>query len=127
MAELSDWDLDFSFGQAGENTVAKLLSDPTVEVKTDRKWINTGNIYIETECWNVTEQRWKPSGIAVSKATHWAFNLEGNIIIVERKVLVKALWDTQNGITCDIPPNPSRGFLIKVSHLLRAIGCTANL
>lgn len=127
MAELSDWDLDFSFGQAGENTVAKLLGDPTVEVKTDRKWINTGNIYIETECWNITEQRWKPSGIAISKASHWAFNLEGNVILVQRKVLIDALWQTRNGITCDIPPNPSRGFLIKVSDLLRAIGCKANV
>ena len=123
MAELSDWDLDFSHGQAGENTVARLLGDPTIEVKTDRKWVQTGNIYIETECWNQTEQRWKPSGAAVSKATHWAFVLEGIVVIVKRDVLVKSVWDTQNHITCDIPPNPSKGFLIKVSDLLHAAGC----
>lgn len=50
----SDWDLDFRFGQAGEVLVNSLLTAPieTVEVKTDRRWKETGNLYIEVYCWS---------------------------------------------------------------------------
>ena len=39
----SGWDIDFDFGVKGENMVANTLK--YVEVKTDRRWKETGNIY----------------------------------------------------------------------------------
>ena len=47
----SDFDLDFRYGQDGELYVNNLLQDPlkTVECKRDSRWIDTGNIFIETE------------------------------------------------------------------------------
>jgi hypothetical protein len=43
----SDFDLDYRNGVQGENLVNTLLTGgKTVEVKTDFKWINTGNLYI---------------------------------------------------------------------------------
>ena len=55
----SNWDLDFRAGLAGESKVADLLSLDTLEVKTDRRWHQTGNIYIETECWIQSTQSWE--------------------------------------------------------------------
>ena len=117
----SNWDLDLRAGLTGESKVADLLSLDTVEVKTDRRWYETGNVYIETECWYVNEGAWKPSGIRVSKATHWAFVLEDSVLIVELWRLREAVWETGRPITCDIPPNPSRGYLVKPSALLEYI------
>lgn len=118
VAELSDFDIDLRFGQAGERTVADLLTIETVEVKTDRKWFATGNLYIETECWKNKTNQWERSGISTTKATHWAFNLEGAVLIVKTKDLSDCVWQSGRPITCNIQPNPSRGFLITVDDIL---------
>jgi len=49
----SDWDIDLRYGQDGEEYVRRLLTMETVEVKRDRRWKETGNIYIETSCYYV--------------------------------------------------------------------------
>ena len=109
----SDWDLDLRDGLAGEDKVASLLSIDTIEVKTDRRWKETGNVYIETECYYVASQSWKPSGIMVSKATHWALVLEEMVVIIPTDVLRKTALEWGQAITCDIEPNPSKGYLVK--------------
>jgi len=51
VATKSSFDLDFGFGRKGEQLVDELLTGGrTVEVKRDRKWFKTNNLYIETEC-----------------------------------------------------------------------------
>lgn len=117
----SNWDLDLRDGLQGESRVADLLSLDTVEVKTDRRWHETGNVYIETDCWYVGTQSWEPSGIRVSKATHWAFVLEDSVLIVPLHRLKEAVHDSGTVIICNIPPNPSRGYLIKPTTLLEHI------
>lgn len=114
----SNWDLDLRAGLTGESKVADLLSLDTVEVKTDRRWHKTGNLYIETECYYQASQSWEPSGIRVSKATHWAFVLEDSVLIVPTHRLKEVIWESSRPITCNIPPNPSRGYLITPAELL---------
>jgi hypothetical protein len=71
MGKLSDFDLDLSVGQAGEKLVEGLLTgNKTIEVKTDLKWKNTNNIYIETECWSHNNQSWYASGLSATKAEY---------------------------------------------------------
>jgi hypothetical protein len=117
----SDWDLDFRHGVDGENMVANLLSIETVEVKNDRRWSETGNVYIETDCYYVNSQAWEPSGINVSKATHWAFVLDEVVVILPLERLKKIVERFGRPITCNIPPNYSRGFLISVVELMAVI------
>lgn len=114
----SDWDLDLKFGQEGENTVANLLSIETVEVKRDARWKETGNLYIETECWYNASQSWQPSGLSVSKATHYAFVLEGMVVITTTEDLKAVVEKNGRPIECKIEPNPSKGFLIKLSNIV---------
>jgi hypothetical protein len=114
----SNWDLDLRAGLSGESKVADLLSLDTVEVKTDRRWWETGNVYIETECWYQSSQSWEPSGIRVTQATHWAFVLEDTVLIVPTDRLKEAVWSQGRPITCNIPPNPSRGYLVTPSSFM---------
>ena len=114
----SNWDLDLRAGLSGESKVADLLSLDTVEVKTDRRWWETGNVYIETECWYQSSQSWEPSGIRVTKATHWAFVLEDTVLITPTPRLLQAVWEIGRPIECNIPPNPSRGYLISITSLM---------
>lgn len=117
----SDWDLDFRHGVDGEDMVANLLTIETVEVKNDRRWSETGNVYIETDCYYVKSQAWEPSGITVSKASHWAFVLDEVVVILPLERLKKIVERFGRPTTCNIPPNYSRGFLISVVELMAVI------
>jgi hypothetical protein len=117
----SNWDLDYRAGLEGESKVADLLHIDTVEVKTDKRWVETGNLYIETECYYQNEDAWKPSGIRVSQATHWGFVLEDSILIVPLHRLKEIVWESGRPITCNIPPNPSRGYLITPGALMEHV------
>jgi hypothetical protein len=118
----SSFDLDFSFGREGEKLVEQLLTNgKTVEVKRDRKWHSTGNIYIEVECWYVASQSWEPSGLMVTKADYWALVLEKGVIMVPTDHVHYAVQKFGRQITCDIPPNKSKGYLITVNDLLTAM------
>ena len=101
--------------------VADLLSLDTLEVKTDRRWHETGNVYIETECWYQSSQSWEPSGIRASKATHWAFVLQTGVLIVPLQDLMDIVYSQGKPIECNIPPNPSRGYLIKPTLVLESL------
>lgn len=118
---LSDWDIDFRDGALGEQTVARLMSSDTVEVKTDRRWYQTGNVYIEMQCWYQNGQQYKQSGINATKASHWAFVLEDLVLIVPIETLKRAVLELGRPITCNIPPNPSMGVLIKINDLLNFV------
>jgi hypothetical protein len=114
----SDWDIDLRDGLAGENSIRELLKIETIEVKTDRRWKETGNLYIEIYCYQQKTQNWKKSGLAISKATHWAFPLGEATIIITKEALTKAVLQYGKKIECKIEPNPSRGYLIRPEELL---------
>jgi hypothetical protein len=119
MTTLSSFDLDFRYGYAGEQLVEELLTNgKTVEVKRDRRWHETSNLYIEVECWYNSTQSWQASGIAVTEADYWAFVLEESVLIIPTSNVVKAINKYGRQINCEIPPNKSRGFLITVNDLL---------
>ncbi len=122
MTKLSDFDLDLSYGKQGEELVQDLLTGgKTVEVKRDRKWKNTGNLYIETECWFNESKSWQPSGLSISKADYWAFVLEAGVVIVPKPCVAWAVNKDGHKIECAIEPNYSRGYLIKVDSLMKAL------
>ena len=118
----SDFDLDLEFGQEGENFVKELLTDgSTIEVKRDRKWKQTGNVYIETECFFTANEKWHLSGLSVTKAKYWAFVLEDASLIVPIDALRYAIKEFGTETRCNIPPNLSKGYLITVPQILKSI------
>ncbi len=122
MTQLSDFDLDLSYGQAGESLVNELLTGgKTVEVKRDRKWHSTGNIYIECQCYYLGTESWQDSGLLTSKASYWAFVLNQMVILVTYDDLVKTVAKFGKRAECKIEPNYSRGYLITVEHLLEIV------
>ena len=117
----SSFDIDFGYGQEGERLVEELLTGGhTVEVKRDRRWKDTHNIYIETECYFVNKNGWAPSGLMVTEANYWAFVLESVILFIPTDALRYAVKNFGSEIQCDIPPNKSKGFLLTVPQLLKA-------
>jgi hypothetical protein len=116
---LSDFDLELAFGQIGEALVENLLTgNITVEVKRDRRWHQTGNLYIETHCWYNSDNAWKESGILSSKADYWAFVLGKTVLMLPKQTLIEGCLALGKTAQCKIEPNPSRGYLIKIIDLI---------
>jgi hypothetical protein len=121
MVRFSDFDLDFRDGKEGEDyveDVVKQIISGTIEVKRDIKWLQTGNIYVETECFFQTTQSWELSGLSVTKATHWAFVLGEMVIILPTEDLKTVVEVDGHAIQTDIEPNPTKGYLIKIEHII---------
>jgi hypothetical protein len=97
-----------------------LTGGRTVEVKRDRKWFKTNNLYIETECFFQKIGDWAPSGLGVTEASYWAFVLQESTLIVPTDALRYAVKEFGREISCFIPPNQSKGFLITVDDLMTA-------
>lgn len=128
MSNLSSFDLDFSYGREGEQLVEELLTGgKTIEVKRDRKWWSTNNLYVEVECWYMKSQSWEPSGVMVTKAAYWAFVLEGSVLMVPTDNVRYAIKNYGREITCEIPPNRSKGYLITVDDLMNAARALRNV
>ena len=115
----SDWDLDLRDGEAGESKLAELLRMDTIEVKTDRRWKDTGNLYIETDCWSDVRQEWYWSGITVTKATHWSFVLEDILITVPTDKIKLAVKTYGIFKEMNRPEYSTKGYLITVDNLCR--------
>jgi hypothetical protein len=119
----SDFDIDLKNGVEAEEALHNILNMDTVEVKRDFKWFETGNLYIETECYFNKSGSWEPSGLAVTKATHWAIALgDTNIIVptqhIKDLIAAKEKYGVPRKVSCNIEPNPSRGYLITVDDIL---------
>lgn len=122
MAKNSSFDLDFGYGRKGEQLVEELLTEgKKVEVKRDRKWWITGNIYVEVECYYQRSKSWEKSGLSVTEAEYWAFVLEKGVLMVPTNHVWYAIKEFGRDITCEIPPNRSKGYLIKIDDLLEAM------
>jgi hypothetical protein len=120
MSALSDFDLDLTYGHEGESLVNELLTGgKTVEVKRDRKWQITGNIYIEIACYYQNTKSWQDSGLIVSKASYWAFVLNKMVLLIPIDDLVQAVAKYGVPTECAIEPNRSRGYLITVANLTK--------
>ena len=118
MQKNSDWDLDLRDGEAGESKLADLLHIDTIEVKTDRRWKDTGNLFIEEACFQQSTRMWAPSGITISKATHWAFVLDDSVLIVSKNLLLDVIEEYGKPAENKQMPNPSRGWLITPQQLI---------
>jgi hypothetical protein len=57
----------------------------------------------------------------VTKAEYWAFVLEKGVLMVPTDHVLYAIKNFGREITCEIPPNRSKGYLITVDDLLTAM------
>lgn len=110
----SDFKYDLQVGQLGEQKLAEILNDSKIEVKTDLKAHQTGNVFIEYSSRN------KPSGISTSEAEYYAFIIKGSIVIKKSSHL-KDICRKYLGTNRDVlggDNNTSKGILLPIKDLL---------
>lgn len=87
MIHNNDFKYDLEFGVLnGETWFHELVTNKKVEVKSDRRTVETGNVYIEY--WS----RGKPSGIATTQADYYVYKIaEDTAFIISTEQLKKRL------------------------------------
>jgi hypothetical protein len=126
------FDVDFTRGRIGEELLETFLADligKKVEVKTDYRVNETGNVYVET--WQYSEpdaSDKKQSGINVSEAEYYCFGspLGEGFIMIKTSVLKQFISNTNPRETrqpiASKETKASIGRLIPLADLLASIG-----
>lgn len=118
------FDIDLAHGQDGEALVLDAIKEMCkLEVKADRKWKETGNLFIETGCFENKHDQWRASGLNATISDYWFEVLENNagqkmIIGMPIDVVKDTIMEFGTPIQQTWSENPSKGFLIKVRHIL---------
>ena len=126
------FDVDFTRGRIGEELVETFLADllgKKIEVKTDYRIGETGNVYVET--WQYSESDAsdkKQSGINVSESEYYCFGspLGEGFIMIKTSVLKDFIRNTNPRETrqpiASKETKASIGRLIPLADLLATIG-----
>ena len=126
------FDVDFTRGRVGEELLETFLADlagKKVEVKTDYRVNETGNVYVETWQYSKPDASDKlQSGINVSEADYYCFGSPtgDGFVMVKTSVLKQFISNTnpreaRQPISTD-KTNASIGRLIPLAELLASIG-----
>lgn len=122
------FDINLPFGQEGELIVLQKLRSITdgglrIEVKRDRRFQDTGRLYVETEQNAFNRGVWKPSGINTTAAEAWVFlcNNDCGLFLIDTPWLKRAVEEAgkhkSNHCTEQDGDNPTRGICIFLNHL----------
>jgi hypothetical protein len=126
------FDVDFTRGRIGEELLETFLADligKKVEVKTDFRVNETGNVYVET--WQYSEpdaSDKKQSGINVSEAEYYCFGspLGEGFVMIKTSVLKQFISNTNpreaRQTIASKETKASIGRLIPLADLLASIG-----
>ncbi len=117
-----DFDIDYADGAQTEAWVRDVLitalREQRVETKLDRGFVETGNIFVETECHK--KNGWEPSGIDnPDTARIWVYDLSrtGVLVVFDIDVLRRLAYDERVGRAKAAPrdqKNPARGRLVNM-------------
>jgi hypothetical protein len=126
------FDVDFTRGRVGEELVETFLADlagKKVEVKTDYRIGETGNVYVETWQYSKEDASDKyQSGINVSQAEYYCFGspTRDGFVMVKTSVLKEFISNTQpreaRQPIASKETKASIGRLVPLADLLASIG-----
>ncbi len=126
------FDIDLEYGEGREDAAAAILRRARVEVKSDRKAHKTGNVFVEIRQGSTKPRAGRPSGISVTEAEYWMFEVLPDRWILLRTSALKylvELWVIMHGTVMGGDSRRFEGVLIPVAALVtgRAIPSSHRL
>lgn len=123
------FDIDYRRGLIGENLVNTFLVDlagSLIEVKTDYRAHETGNVYVETHQYPKGQrENYIPSGINISQANWYVFagqNSAGFIAIRRHELMELVIAAPRAEIAAaNINSNQTRGRLVSIQSIIDTI------
>lgn len=121
------FDIDKAMGDQGELFISEIVdgwNNKSVEVKTDERASQTGNLYFEYEC--CYSGAWRKTGIAASEAMYWAQVIGHRscaiVVPTERlRDLVRVKWrdDPRSRREMMKGSHPTHGVVISIGDFIR--------
>ena len=116
------FDLTYQLGLAAERVVDAFFkgSIVNIEVKRDMRWLETGNVFIETHCFYRESGKYEESGILTTKADEYVFVLGRAKLSIPTDVVLTLIKrpdskrrPNKHGL------NPSWGNILNVAEALK--------
>jgi hypothetical protein len=116
------FDLTYQLGLHAERVVDAFFTGDVVniEVKRDMRWLDTGNVFIETHCYYQESGEYEESGILTTRATDWVFvmglaklTIPVDVILTLMKRPDSKRRPNKHGL------NPSWGNILNVAEALK--------
>lgn len=111
------FDLDLRFGTARENALRQVLGEVRVEVKSDRRARETGNVFVEL----FQAGGKQPSGLNVTEAEVWAFEVHDDRWVIipttHLRDLAARAWSENRWMRAG--DNDNSGVLVPVRWLVQ--------
>lgn len=123
------FDIDFRRGLIGENLTKTFLNDlagSRIEVKTDYRAHETGNVYVETHQYpQHNPDQPQPSGINLSEAEWYVFAGASNtgFIAIKKDELMRLVIEAPRAEIAanNINSNQTRGRLVRIADIIATI------
>ena len=110
----NDFRYDLKIGNEFENKLGDILNNRKIEVKTDFRALETGNLFVEVS------SRGKKSGITKSESDYYAFIISMDYIIFVDKDVLKAITErfrAKRGVVRGGDKNTSEGVLVPIRSI----------
>lgn len=130
-----DFDFDYKDGHQAELFVADVLDSledgSRIEVKRDRRAVETGNVYLEYECWK--SGQWVRTGFLATTAEIYTIAVAPMVVVsaptsAVRKIAVKYYADPRNRKEQPVGGNPTKGVIVPVrSYVLELMAMQSSL
>jgi hypothetical protein len=116
------FDLTYQLGLHAERVVDAFFTGDVVniEVKRDMRWLDTGNVFIETHCYYQESGKYEESGILTTRATDWVFVMGLAKLAVPADVILTLIKRPESKrVHNNNGKNPSWGNLLNVASALK--------
>lgn len=124
-----DWDRDLAYGIQGEflmDNLLDMLHSRQLTREDKRKRRLDGHLYIEVEQNPLSCGRWRPSGLATTKADVWTYTIHetGAVILLPVDMLRRAVAAAERFHVRLTPggsdgDNPTRGYVLPIDEVIR--------
>jgi len=116
------FDLTYQLGLGAERVVDAFFKGDkaNIEVKRDMRWLDTGNLFIETHCYYQQSGKYEESGILVTTATSWVFVMgQAKLAIPPDVILTLIKRPDSKRVPNNNGLNPTWGNLLNVASTLK--------
>lgn len=115
-------DRTYELGQEAEQVVDAFFKGPiaNIEIKRDMRWIDTGNIFVETHCFYQESGKYEESGLLVTNAPDWVFVLGRGKLVIPAPVLLPLIERPESRrVQNKTGLNPTWGNILNVASTLK--------
>ena len=114
-----DWDIDRSYGEAGEQSFRRLMGLDRERFEVKRKRYRDDKFYVETHQLIRGASKYVPSGINTTRAEYWAYMIaDTGVTVLFPTAALRSAARSAETVSEDDGDNPTRGRLVSLQSVV---------